>query len=95
MAFFIRAPLKNITFSEYKFTYAKHRVDVLDKDNYYETKFVAAADGGTSIKVTTTFYTIGDIQISPDLMLQIKEASEKPALVLKAIENYVLANPDF
>ncbi|KAB2040202.1 hypothetical protein ES319_D02G066300v1 [Gossypium barbadense] len=60
----------------------------------YKTKFVAAADGGTSIKVTTTFYTIGDIQITPDLMLQIKEASEKRALILKAIENYVLANPD-
>ncbi|KAG4210484.1 hypothetical protein ERO13_A02G052100v2 [Gossypium hirsutum] len=108
--------IKKNTFAEgYGFTYAKHRVDVLDKDNSlytyvviesdffnnvvekisYETKFVAAADGGTSIKITTTFYTIGDIQITPDLMLQIKEASEKLALVLKAIENYVLANPDF
>ncbi|MFQ6628409.1 hypothetical protein Gotur_006478 [Gossypium turneri] len=28
-------------------------------------------------------------------MLQVQEASEKRALVLKAIENYVLANPDF
>ncbi|KAL1181615.1 hypothetical protein V6Z11_A02G061900 [Gossypium hirsutum] len=104
-----------ITFAEgYGFSYAKHRVDVLDKDNFlytyvviesdffnntvekisYETKFVAAADGGTRIKVTTTFYTIGDIQITPDLMLQIKEASEKRALILKAIENYELANPD-
>ncbi|PPD94542.1 hypothetical protein GOBAR_DD08411 [Gossypium barbadense] len=68
---------------------------LMPKKISYETKFVAAADGGTSIKVTTTFYTIGDIQISPDLMLQVKEASEKRALVLKAIENYVLANPDF
>ncbi|KAG8499578.1 hypothetical protein CXB51_006223 [Gossypium anomalum] len=67
--------IKKITFTEgYGFSYAKHRVDVLDKDNLlytyvviesdffnnmvekisYETKFVAAADGGTSIKVTTT-----------------------------------------
>ncbi|KAK5840688.1 hypothetical protein PVK06_009591 [Gossypium arboreum] len=108
--------IKKITFAEggYGFSYAKHRVDVLDKDNFlytyvviesdffnnmvekisYETKFVAAADGGTRIKVTTTFYTSGDIQITPDLMLQIKEASEKRALILKAIENYELANPD-
>ncbi|TYJ45482.1 hypothetical protein E1A91_A02G059500v1 [Gossypium mustelinum] len=98
--------IKKNTFAEgYGFTYAKHRVDVLDKDNLLYTYVVIESDFfnnvvekisyETNIKITTTFYTIGDIQITPDLMLQIKEASEKLALVLKAIENYVLANPDF
>ncbi|TYI92441.1 hypothetical protein E1A91_D02G070800v1 [Gossypium mustelinum] len=88
--------IKNITFAEDKdnllYTYVVIESDffnnVVEKISY-ETKFVAVADGGTSIKVTTTFYTIGDIQISPDLMLQIKEASKKRALVLKAIENCI------
>ncbi|KAL1111577.1 hypothetical protein V6Z11_D02G069600 [Gossypium hirsutum] len=91
--------IKNITFAEVDvldkdnllYTYVVIESDffnnVVEKINY-ETKFVAVADGGTSIKVTTTFYTIGDIQISPDLMLQIKEASKKRAL-LKA-KNVVL-----
>ncbi|KAB2040193.1 hypothetical protein ES319_D02G065400v1 [Gossypium barbadense] len=74
--------IKKITFAEDKdnllYTYVVIESDffnnVVEKISY-ETKFVAVADGGTSIK------------ISPDLMLQIKEASEKRALVLKAIEN--------
>ncbi|KAK8308588.1 hypothetical protein V6Z12_D02G070200 [Gossypium hirsutum] len=86
--------IKNITFAEVDvldkdnllYTYVVIESDffnnVVEKINY-ETKFVAVADGGTSIKVTTTFYTIGDIQISPDLMLQIKEASKKRALGMK------------
>lgn len=95
-------------------SYAKHKVDVLDKDNFlyaytvtesdffnkkvekisYDLKFVAAADGGTTIKITAKFYTAGDTEVTPDLMAQIKEASERRALVLKAVESYVLANPD-
>ncbi|PPD94545.1 hypothetical protein GOBAR_DD08414 [Gossypium barbadense] len=97
----IPGTIKKITFAEDKdnllYTYVVIESDFFNnmvEKISYKTKFVAAADGGTSIKVTTTFYTIGDIQITPDLMLQIKEASEKRALILKAIENYVLANPD-
>ncbi|MFQ6628406.1 hypothetical protein Gotur_006477 [Gossypium turneri] len=46
------------------YTYVVIEIDFfnnMEEKISYETKFVAAADGGTSIKVTTTFYTIGDI----------------------------------
>ncbi|MBA0585391.1 major allergen Pru ar 1 [Gossypium raimondii] len=107
--------IRKITFAEgHGLSHAKHKVDVLDKDNLvyaytvmesdffnnkiekisYDIKFVAAADGGSTVKVAATFYTAGDTEVTPDLMAQIKEASEKRALVMKAIESYVLANPD-
>ncbi|KAE8730949.1 Major allergen Pru av 1 [Hibiscus syriacus] len=57
----------------------------------YETKFAAAPNGGTNIKITTKFYSLGDIEIKEEA---IKDSLEKRARVFKAVEEYLLANPD-
>ncbi|KAE8730942.1 Major allergen Pru ar 1 [Hibiscus syriacus] len=57
----------------------------------FETKFVAAADGGTICKMGAKFYTIGDVEINED---QIKAEAEKRTGAFKAVADYLLANPD-
>ncbi|KAE8685767.1 Major allergen Mal d 1 [Hibiscus syriacus] len=57
----------------------------------YETKFAAAPNGGTTVKVTTHFYSVGDIEIKEEA---VKDSLEKRARVFKAVEEYLLANPD-
>ncbi|XWS08535.1 hypothetical protein CRYUN_Cryun40dG0011000 [Craigia yunnanensis] len=57
----------------------------------YETKFVAAPGGGSICKSTSKYHTIGDIEIKAE---QIKEGKEKAAVMYKAVEAYLLANPD-
>ncbi|KAE8712360.1 Major allergen Pru ar 1 [Hibiscus syriacus] len=57
----------------------------------YETKFAVAPNGGTTVKVTTHFYSVGDIEIKEEA---VKDSLEKRARVFKAVEEYLLANPD-
>ena len=57
----------------------------------YETKFVAAPDGGSICKSTSKYYTIGDIEIKEE---QIKAGKERASGMYKAVEAYLLANPD-
>ncbi|XP_034686477.1 major allergen Pru ar 1-like [Vitis riparia] len=58
---------------------------------YYEVKLVASPDGGSICKNISKYHTKGDIQITED---QIKAGKEKAMGMYKAIEAYLLANPD-
>ncbi|GMJ12251.1 MLP-like protein 423 [Hibiscus trionum] len=64
--------------------------NVLEKISY-ENKFVAGPNGGTICMRTTKFYPVGDIEIKEET---IKEGMVKQAQVFKAIEDYLVANPD-
>lgn len=57
----------------------------------HEIKFEATADGGSTIKVTTKYYTKGDFQINED---EIKKEKEKAGAIYKLLEAYLLQNPD-
>ncbi|XP_059627109.1 major allergen Pru ar 1-like [Cornus florida] len=88
----------------------KQRVDGIDKENFtyaysiiegdalmgvesisYEIKIEASADGGSICKNSSKYYTKGDAQINEE---QIKGGKEKASGMFKAIEAYLLANPD-
>ncbi|KAF5737018.1 Pathogenesis-related protein 10.5 [Tripterygium wilfordii] len=56
-----------------------------------ENKIVASADGGSIWKSTITYHTKGDIVIPED---KLNEAKEKATAMFKAVEAYLLANPD-
>ncbi|MBA0577841.1 hypothetical protein ES332_D10G215300v1 [Gossypium tomentosum] len=64
--------------------------DKLEKISY-ENQFVAAADGGSICKSSIKYYTIGDYVITEDEIKALIKGSE---VVYKAIEAYLLANPD-
>nr|CAD33532.1 pathogenesis-related protein PR10A [Datisca glomerata] len=104
--------IKKITFgegSEYK--YMKHRIDVLDKENFIysytiiegdaigdkiekvenEVKIEASPTGGSILKSTSKYYTKDDYELKED---EIKAGKEKALGLFKAIESYLLANPN-
>ncbi|KAG8480857.1 hypothetical protein CXB51_025499 [Gossypium anomalum] len=64
--------------------------DKLEK-NSYENQFVAAADGGSIYKSSMKYYTISDYVITEDEIKTLIKGSE---VVHKAIEAYLVANPD-
>lgn len=57
----------------------------------YEVKFAASPDGGSICKTTSKYHTKGEIDIKED---PIKAGKEKASGMFKAIEAYLLANPD-
>uniref|UniRef100_A0A2N9EZS2 Bet v I/Major latex protein domain-containing protein n=1 Tax=Fagus sylvatica TaxID=28930 RepID=A0A2N9EZS2_FAGSY len=57
----------------------------------YEIKLVASPDGGSILKSTSKYHTKGDHEIKED---QIKAGKEKAGGLFKAVEAYLLANPD-
>jgi hypothetical protein len=57
----------------------------------YEIKLVASPDGGSILKSTSKYHTKGDHEIKED---QIKAGKEKAGGLFKAVEGYLLANPD-
>ncbi|GLT32553.1 hypothetical protein SLA2020_072130 [Shorea laevis] len=57
----------------------------------YETKFVAAPDGGSICKSSSKYYTIGEIEIKEE---DVKAGKEKALGLFKAVEAYLFANPD-
>ncbi|XP_022761238.1 major allergen Pru av 1-like [Durio zibethinus] len=57
----------------------------------YETKLEPSAAGGSICKTTSKYYTIGDLQLKEE---EIKAGKEKASGMFKAIEAYLLANPD-
>ena len=89
----------------------KHKVDALDKDNFvynytvvesdafpdyfekisYETKSVATPNGAV-VKVTVKVFTKGDAQLKEE---DGKKGKEKSEGLFKAIEAYLLANPNY
>ncbi|GMJ12258.1 MLP-like protein 423 [Hibiscus trionum] len=64
--------------------------NILEKITY-DVKFVAGPDGGAICKRTTKFYSIGDVEIKEEA---IKAGMERQARVFKAVEDYLVANPD-
>ena len=64
--------------------------DAVEKISY-ETKLVASPDGGSIVKSTSKYHTKGDHEIKEE---NVKEGKEKASHLFKAIEVYLLANPD-
>lgn len=64
--------------------------DVIDKVSYV-VKIEASADGGSICKTSSAYHTKGDIQITEE---QIKGGKDKAFVMFKAVEAYLLANPD-
>ena len=57
----------------------------------YETKLVASADGGCVVKSISQYHTAGDHEIKDE---DVKQGKEKASYLFKAIEAYLVANPD-
>ncbi|XP_052188616.1 major strawberry allergen Fra a 1-2-like [Diospyros lotus] len=57
----------------------------------YEVQILPGADGGSICKNSSKYTTKGDTQITEE---QIKAGKEKASAMFKAIESYLLANPD-
>ena len=64
--------------------------DVVEKISY-DSKIVASSDGGSIIKIKSTYYTKGDNEINEN---QVKQGKEKASGMFRAIEAYLVANPD-
>jgi len=79
-----------------KFTYSYSIIEgdalmgVLESISY-EIKIEASPEGGSICKNSSKYYTKGDAQITEE---QIKSGKEKASGMFKAIEAYLLANPD-
>ncbi|XP_020238504.1 nodulin-13, partial [Cajanus cajan] len=58
----------------------------------YEYKLVPKPDGGGIIKATRKYYTKGDAQLTQDFLKANQDIS---AAFVKAIEDYLLANPHY
>ncbi|GMY27841.1 major allergen Pru ar 1-like [Fagus crenata] len=57
----------------------------------HEIKLVASPNGGCILKSTSKYHTKGDHEIKED---QIKVGKEKSGGLFKAVEGYLLTNPD-
>ncbi|KAK7329501.1 hypothetical protein VNO77_23671 [Canavalia gladiata] len=58
----------------------------------YEYKFVGSPDGGCIVKSTAIYNTKGDAQLSEEFL---KVNKERAFTFTKAVEDYLLANPDY
>ncbi|KEH37165.1 ABA-responsive protein [Medicago truncatula] len=58
----------------------------------FETKIVAGSDGGSIAKITVKYHTKGDATLSDAVR---DETKARGTGLIKAIEGYVLANPDY
>ena len=65
-------------------------VDKLEKITY-EVKFEQSPDGGSFSKVTRKYYTKGDFKLNEE---EIKAGKEKVLAMYKAVEAYLLQNPN-
>ncbi|KAF7146367.1 hypothetical protein RHSIM_Rhsim04G0231400 [Rhododendron simsii] len=57
----------------------------------YHIKIVASADGGSICKNRSIYQTKGDAQVTEE---EIKSGKEKASAMFKAIEAYLVANPE-
>lgn len=57
----------------------------------YEVKFEACPNGGTISKVTSKYYTVGDFVVQEE---DVKAGKEKATGMYKAVEAYLVQNPD-
>ena len=65
-------------------------IDKLEKITY-EIKFEKGPDGGSISKVTSKYYTQGDFKLDED---EVKAGKEKVLGMYKAVEAYLLQNPE-
>ncbi|CAN4088575.1 unnamed protein product [Withania somnifera] len=65
-------------------------VDNLEKITY-DVKFEQSADGGSISKVISAYYTAGDFKLKEE---EIKAGKEKVLAMFKAVEAYLLQNPE-
>ncbi|KAH7843334.1 hypothetical protein Vadar_015324 [Vaccinium darrowii] len=78
------------------FTYSSTVIDGPElMDNFesisYQTKIVAGPDGGSIYKIRSIYQTKGDAQVNEE---DIKAGKDKASFLFKAVEAYLLANPD-
>ncbi|CDP20695.1 unnamed protein product [Coffea canephora] len=57
----------------------------------YEVKFETSPSGGTVAKMTNTYCTVGDFAIKEE---EVKAGKEKALGMYKAVEAYLVQNPD-
>ncbi|XP_024024064.1 major allergen Pru av 1-like [Morus notabilis] len=90
---YVKQKLDAIDHDNYSYSHSIIEGDVLSADIEkisHETKFVAAPGGGSVIKVTTTFHTVGSAPVDE---AKAKEGKEKAAGLFKLVEGYLEANP--
>jgi len=58
----------------------------------FETNIVAGSDGGSIVKISVKYHTKGDAVLSDAVR---DETKTKGTGLIKAIEGYVLANPNY
>jgi len=58
----------------------------------FETSIVAGSDGGSIVKISVKYHTKGDAVLSEAVR---EETKAKGTGLIKAIEGYVLANPNY
>ncbi|XP_031250292.1 major allergen Pru ar 1-like [Pistacia vera] len=80
---------KNLTYS-YSVIEGDALMKSLEKITY-EIKISSSPDGGSICKSISKYYTVGDFEIKEE---QIKAGKEKSSGLFKALEAYLLANPD-
>lgn len=64
--------------------------DLLEKISY-DTRIVGGPNGGSILKNTSTYYTKGSHEIKEE---EVKAGKEKASGLFKAVEGYLVANPD-
>ncbi|KAH7843739.1 hypothetical protein Vadar_020228 [Vaccinium darrowii] len=88
----------------------KHKIDAVDKENFtysysiiegdaldgfesisYHTKIVSSPDGGSIFKTRSIYVPKCDNKVTEE---EIKAGKEKASAIFKAVEAYILANPD-
>ncbi|KAI8561749.1 hypothetical protein RHMOL_Rhmol04G0365500 [Rhododendron molle] len=78
------------------FTYSSSVIDGAElRDKFesisYHTKIVPGPDGGSIYKIRSIYETKGDAQVTEE---EIKSGKEAASVLFKAVEAYLVANPD-
>ncbi|XP_030474586.1 major allergen Pru ar 1-like [Syzygium oleosum] len=79
--------------NEETFTYKYTIIDLEEKFESiaYEVKFEPTPDGGSKNKMTSTYYTKGDVELAEE---DIKAGKERALGMYKVAEAYLIQNPD-
>ncbi|KAK3444430.1 hypothetical protein EUGRSUZ_A00126 [Eucalyptus grandis] len=84
--------IKLMTFGEgSQYKTAKHKVEALDKENFTYCYSIIEGEGGSLLKSTSNYFTVGEVDITEE---EINAGKEKASAMVKAIEAYLVANPD-
>ncbi|XP_024024977.1 major allergen Pru av 1 [Morus notabilis] len=90
---YVKQRLDSIDHDNFSYGHSVIEGDVLSAELEkiaHVTKFVASPNGGTIIKVTTNFHTVGNAHVDE---AKAKEGKEKAAGLFKLVEGYLQANP--